>query len=281
MSSWKPDIFNYLSFRDFLGDYYTAAKANLPQFSYRYFSRRAGFSSSNFLKLVIDGKRNLGTDSVDKIASAVGLSASEHRFFAHLVAFEQSETPEDRARHLDAITATQRFLEAKPLDGLLFDYLSRWYNVAIRELAARSDFQDDPAWIAAELRPTIREKDAREALEVLLRLGLLERLDDGTLSRGEPTLDAGHEVQAVGVRRFHRQMLERAAEAMDDVPASERDISAMTVCIRADSIGELKQRLRDFREHIMGYCDSQEDTDVVYQINLQLFPLSRSREVDA
>lgn len=42
---WKPDIFEFLDYRAFLGAYYEAAKANQPQFSYRYFSRRAGFAS--------------------------------------------------------------------------------------------------------------------------------------------------------------------------------------------------------------------------------------------
>lgn len=278
MSTWKPDIFNYLDYRKYLGDYYAAGKANTRQFSYRYFARRAGFASSNFLKLVIDGKRNLSASSVDKIAEAIGMSGDEHRFFAHLVAFEQATEAKERAHHLEALTTARRFWEARPLDGMLFEYLSNWYHVAIRELAARSDFQESPDWIAAQLHPPITPGQAEAALALLLRMGLLERDPQGRVTRGDPTLDAGHEVQSVGVRQFHRQMIEKGRDAMDTVPARRRDISGMTVCVRADKVAELKARVRTFREQLMAFCDEQHDPDVVYQINMQLFPLSAERE---
>lgn len=274
MAQWKPDIFAHLDYRAYLKAYYDAAKANLPQFSYRYFSRRAGFASSNFLKLVIDGQRNPSADSVDKIAGAIGLSADEHRFFAHLVAFDQARDAEERAHHLEQLTAMRRFWDARPIDGMLFEYLSHWYNVAIRELAAGADFRDDPAWIAARLHPPITPGQARAALTLLLDLGLLERTADGRVVQAEVTLDAGHEVRAVGARRFHRQMIERGREALDTVGPDRRDISGMTVCVRADRVEELKRRLRAFREQLMAFCDEQADPDTVYQINMQLFPLT-------
>ena len=55
-----PSVYEYLDYRQFLRDHFAASKKAKPQYSFRYFSRRAGLSSSNFLKLVMDGKRNLG-----------------------------------------------------------------------------------------------------------------------------------------------------------------------------------------------------------------------------
>jgi len=274
MSDWRPDIFTFLSFRAYLKAYYEAAKANTRHFSYRYFAKRAGFASSNFLKLVMDGQRNVSPTSVDKIAEAVGLTAEEHRFLAHLVLFEQADSESERARHLRAITATRRFWEARPLDGMMFQYLSSWHNVAVRELAARRDFEADPAWIAANLVPAISAVQAAESLKLLIDLGLLVQDTEGRVTRGEPTLDSGHEVTAIGVREFHRQMIERGRDAMDHTPARLRDISAMTVCVREDQLAAIKQRLRAFREEMMDFCDSQHDPGVVLQINIQAFPLS-------
>ena len=57
--SWQPDIYNYLDYRQFIQAYYSAAKENTKSMSFRYLSRRAGFSSPNFIKLVMDGQRNL------------------------------------------------------------------------------------------------------------------------------------------------------------------------------------------------------------------------------
>lgn len=85
---------------------------------------------------------------------------------------------------------------------------------------------------------------------------------------------------AQAVRRFHLEMLERAAASIDAVEPERRDISAMTVCVRADSVAELKQKLRDFREQFIGLCDSQDAPDQVYQVNIQFFPLSKPTDPD-
>lgn len=275
--NWKPDIFLYTDYRMFLRDYYEAAKSHVKGFSYRYLSQKAGFQSTNFFKLVIDGKRNLSAESTQQVANALGLSQEESSFFVLLVNFAQANEPGVQAELMEEIVTTRRFLEAKPLDGLLFEYLSHWYNLAIRELAGREDFKAEPGWIASQLRPSISPDKAQQALELLLELGLLVQTDQ-RIDRGEPSLDAGHEVRAVGVRQFHRQMLTCASASIDDVPSEERDISAITVCVRQDTIPELKRRLREFRERFMAYCDEQKQPEVVYQLNIQLFPMSYGKE---
>jgi len=94
--------------------YYEAAKAHSRVFSYRYFSRKAGYNSPNFLKLVIDGERNISTDSIERFADALGLTLSERRFFANLVAFNQAETAEEKNEAFERVSASRRFRQARP-----------------------------------------------------------------------------------------------------------------------------------------------------------------------
>lgn len=274
MSLWRPDIFRYLNYRDYLAAYYLAAKVHVRGFSYRAFSRKAGFASPNFLKLVIEGDRNLGEDSISKVSHALSLTGEEERYFRNLVAYDQAGSAEEQARRLEAITTTRRFMDARPLEGLMLQYLSRWYHVAIRELAARPDFRPEPAWIVRQLVEPVTLEEAQASLTLLLDLGLLERDETGRIHRGEPTLDAGHEVQSAGAWRFHRSMLTLASSSLDAVPPASRDFGALTVCVRADALPELKRRLQEFREQMMDLCDQSEAPDTVYQLNVQLFPLS-------
>lgn len=274
MDAWAPNIYEYIDYRAFLGDYYVAAKSNNSAFSYRYFARKAGYSSPNFLKLVIDGKRNLSPDSIDRFSIALRLNRSEKRFFADLVAFDQAETPRDRNRAFERVAASRRFRSARRLDNGFFEYLSNWYYPVIREMTARADFEEDPAWIAAELYPPIKPAEAARALELLLELGLVVRDEDGVLTRGEPSLTTGHEVRSLAIGNYHRQMLERAADSIEIVKRERRDISATTVCISMELVPELKQRIHGFREVINDLCDRDPSPDTVYQLNIQLFPLT-------
>ena len=280
-AKWIPDIFEYLDYRKFLADYYTQAKENNRAFSYRYFSRKAGYASPNFLKLVIDGQRNISADSIERFARALKLSSAQSRFFANLVAFNQAATGEEKNQAFERVAASRRFRQARKLDRDFYVYLSHWYYPAIREMVGRRDFVEDPEWIASQLLPSIQPAQAKACLELLLELGLVSRDTTGRLTRGEASITTGHEVRSLAIGNYHRQMLTRAAESIELVKSENRDISALTVSISTDTVAELKDRIHDFRELLIDLCDRDESPDAVYQINLQLFPLTKTRKDDS
>ncbi len=272
-------VYDFLDYRAYLRAYYDAAKRTQRSFSFRSFSKLAGLRSPNFLKLVIEGERNLGADSVPRFCTALGLEGPEAEFFSDLVAFNQAASLADKNRAFERISASRRFRAARRIDGDLFAYLSHWYNPAIRELAGRADFCEDPRWIASQLRPRISPAEAAEALRLLLSLGLLVRdPSSGRVLRGEPTLTTEHEVRSLGAAAFHRQMIERAGEALDSVPAALRDLAALTVCISPATAAKVKERIHQLREALAELCDSDPAGTVVYQLNVQWFPLSATEE---
>lgn len=278
MSEWKPNIFEYLDYRAYLRDTYEAGKDNVSAFSYRYLARRAGFSSPNFIKLVMDGDRNLGGDSAGRVAKAFSLDADETRFFERLVDLDQAESTEDRNEAYAAVAASRRFRNARRIEHDMFEYLSHWYYPAIREMAARADFQEDPGWVASQLFPSVRKRDVAKALDVLFRLGLLVRSDDGEITRGDPSVTTGHEVAALAARNYHHQMINRAHDSIEGCPRDFRDVSALTVCVSMDVVAELKEHTQRFREKMLDLCDRSESPEHVYQLNIQLFPLTKPPE---
>ena len=270
------NVFEFLDYRAFLRAYYTAEKARRPAFSHRFFSRLAGLRSPNFLKLVMDGERNLGPETVPKFSHAIGLTGEAAAFFSDLVTFTQAESVADKNRAFERISASRRFRSAKRIEGDLFKYLSQWYYPAIRELAAREDFVENPKWIAAQLRPKIAASDAASALNLLLSLGLLVRDEKtGRIVRGEPTITTEHQtVRSLAVTNFHRQMLERASASIETIPPNERDLAALTVCVGPATAALVKERIHKFREEMTQLCDADVKGNIVYQLNIQWFPLS-------
>lgn len=275
--TWKPDIFGFLDFRAYLKAYYDAAKAHKSHFSYRYFARRAGYASPNFLQLVISGKRGLSTDSIERFSKALDLNPDEQEFFSALVAFNQAQSAEEQNRAFMKVAASRRFRQARRIDHAMYRYLSHWYYPAIREMTARDDFREDPTWIAAQLLPSITAAEAASALQLLLELGLVVRDATGRVRRGEPTLTTGHEVRNLAAGNYHRQMLERASESIERIPRERRELGATTICVNPDTVAEIKQLIQEFREQILERCDRDDDPGVVYQFNVQLFPLSKPK----
>ena len=275
-STPSVNVFEFLDYRAFLRAYYAAEKERKPAFSHRFFSRQAGLKSPNFLKLVMDGERNLGAETVPKFVHAIGLTGEAAEFFGNLVAFNQADTVAEKNRAFERISASRRFRSAKRIEGDLFRYLSHWYYPAIRELAARPDFQESAKWIAAQLRPKIAPADAQSALNLLLSLGLLVRDEKtGKIVRGEPTLTTDHQtVRSLAVTNFHRQMLERASDSIESVRPIHRDLAALTVCVSPETAAVVKERIHRFREELTEICDADTNGNVVYQLNVQWFPLS-------
>lgn len=270
-------VFDYLDYRAFLRAFYEGAKKRRGGYSFRTFAKQAGLKSPNFLKLVIDGQRNLGTDSVVRFAEALGLADEEREFFADLVAFAQADDSAQKNRVFERIAASRRFRNARRIDSMLHEYLSHWYHPVIRELVVSPDFNRDPKWIASMLRPEITPRQAAQSLALLLELGLLrDNPESGKLELQNPTLTTEHEVTSLGAANFHRQMMAQAAASIDTVPAALRDLAALTVCISPKVAGEVKRRIHQFREALTELCDAETEGRVVYQLNVQWFPLTRT-----
>jgi uncharacterized protein (TIGR02147 family) len=169
----------------------------------------------------------------------------------------------------------RRYREVHRLDKAQSDYHSQWYMPVIRELVARSDFREDPKWIARELSPRISPAEARAAIEVLLELGLLERDAEGKLAQAQLLVQTPEGPLSHHVASFHRAMMDRAKEALDDVPREEREIASLTLRLSEEGLAELKQRLERMREELLQIFESDSRAKRVVQVNFQMFPLTR------
>src|SRR6185295_13705882 len=87
----KLEIFEYDHYRKFLRDFYDSRNDTSEKLSFRHFARLAGFNSPSFLKMVIEGSRNLSHESIRKIAEALRLNKEETQYFTNLVLLNQAE----------------------------------------------------------------------------------------------------------------------------------------------------------------------------------------------
>jgi uncharacterized protein (TIGR02147 family) len=271
------DVYAYFDYRALLRAYYEDRKRHGRGFSYRAFARRAGLRSPNHLKRVIDGERNLTPDMAERFAHACRFEGEDAAYFRELVAFNEAKTEAERAARYRALSAFRGYRKAHKLESAEADYCSSWYIPAIRELSARPDFRDDPAWIAKQLVPEIKSSQAKAALQTLLQLGLLVR-DGDRLLRGEQIVTTGAETRGIHIVAFHRAMMDRASEAMDVIPRAQRDISSLTLALGRGGLELLKHRIQELRRELLGLEQTGEDIDQIVQVNFQLFPLSRSRK---
>jgi uncharacterized protein (TIGR02147 family) len=267
-------IYEYLDYRAYLRAVYAERKQRQPGFSYRWFSQRAGMTSPNFLKLVIEGKRNLTPKSADQFAKALGLGTKESDFFRDLVAFNQAPTPAERNRRFSRIGKYRKHRAVRRLEHNTFEYLSHWYYPAIRELVGCDGFREDPSWIGQRLEPKVAPAQVTKAVAVLLKLGVLERDAKGRLAQGEPLLSTGPEVRSLAVGNFHRQMMAQAARSIEAIAGADREISGVTVALSKRGFEMFKQKIHELRSELLELSAEEPDATRVVQFNFQAFPLA-------
>lgn len=269
-----PDVFGYHDYRAFLRDWYVDRKGS-GRVSYRSFARRAGIGSPSYLRLVTSGARNLSREMAARFAGACSLEADASTFFCELVRFNQASSDAERRDAYARLRSFKRYREAHPLEVARDEYHSHWYLPAIREMTLVSGFREDPAWIASRLVPPIRPAEAARALSTLLDLGLLVRDAHGRLSQSEAELVVAAEVGSMHLRNYHRQMMERAAEAIERVPREERNVSSVTIAVDRENFRLIDEAIETFRRQLLELSTTSRRPDHVVQLNVQLFPLTR------
>ena len=273
----RPNIFEYLDYRAFLKDVFAFRKRRAARFSYRFLSRRAGFKSPNFLKLVAEGQRNLGLESIAKVVKGLDLKRIEAEYFEFLVRMNQARSHEEKNRFYRKMMSVKGVGSVRKLEKEAFEYFSRWYIPVARELLLFGDRKATPAEIAPLLNPSITPAEARDAVSILLSLGLVRKGPDGRWERVETNLTTGPEIRSLVVANYHREMIRLASESMERFPSEERDVTALVLSVRHDRMDELKKKTAEFRRALLEMATETEDPDQVVQVNIQLFPLTRKK----
>lgn len=246
----KPVVWRYDDPRAYVRDACQWLREHDASFSLRRLCRHADFGSPSYIKMYVDGQRNLKADTAARLAEALGLGPSESAYFALLTEANQTDDPERQSRlKLELLRMAVRHGHTGALDAARIDYFSHWFVPVIHAMASLKGFQATPHWIAARMRPRIRSYDAKLALDILVELGLLAERD-GSYSLSEARLAVDPELQSPLIAEYLRQMLHKAEAAPEFWSRAERVNSALTVTVPNAQYRELLDRVEKFREQL-------------------------------
>lgn len=271
----KPHVFNYTNYRDYLSDYVQTSKADKTSFSFRNFSLRAEISSPSHLLMVIQGKRNLTLESIDKFIKGLGLKGKEKDFFKSLVLFNQEKDPVKKVSHLEQIKKIRFSTNSKSLkfseQSSLYD---PWYLPILYESVILDNFVEDPKLIAEKLGRKLSEKQVRDGLEKLKSEGWITAASrSGRWAQKTLAVSAANEQESALIQAFHKHMGEWALNGLS-VPVEKREYGAVTVALSEEKLVMLKTMIKKFIEDANFEGSQSVLKENLYQLNIQLFPLT-------
>ncbi len=257
-------------FRDVLRKELAVRSKRNPAYSLRAFARDLGVSASR-LSEITTGHQPMSLATGSKIAKALGYDAARASYFTDLVAAECGRSPKQRGAAAARVTAyleTEAAFEKLRVDA--FHVISDWYHLAIVEATKLPEFDGTPAWLAARL--AIPEPTAKHAIARLLRIGML-REEQQTLVPAKPHYQVLADLPSKAVHGFQRQILERAAAALEKQPVALRKFESLLTTIPVAQIPEFKQHLEEFVEQMSARFRQATPKEAIYCLSLQFFQL--------
>lgn len=279
-TSQHEKIFEYLDHLAFLKDLVTAFKRQRPEFTMRYFAKKAGFGSPSYLKMVMDGTRQLTDKSMDRFCEALFISGREKKYFTALVNYNHATHPDEKNQLFAELMRLRPRKTTTPLDKKHIKYLTHHHYACIREMVLLKDFEENAKWIAARCLPRISPQDAREALTTLLELGFLKRDTSKKLIQSEPVAGTQAQTELVEAFHFHDAVLSKARQCLGHSTREERHFEALTIPVTPEIHDRLKQKILTFIEDALSEVNTrQNEFSEIYQLNVQFFPVTTQKNI--
>lgn len=267
-------VLEYVSYRDYLRDYYQERKAR-SGFTWRDFAKAAGYSSPVFLKLVCDGKANLSDVGTERVAAAIGLAGVELQYFRLMVNFDQTKDSLIKRSLYNSMRALAKDNSMEVMGEEAYVYYEDWLNPVLREMAPRMHGAS-PTKMAGQCVFPADAQSVKQSLDLLVKTGLLQKDEKGEYQKSSKSVTTGiRDGESMAIREMHRQMGDLAVKSLDQVSMDERDVSGMTIGISKEGFFRIKNEIADFRRRIAAIVMEDDDDDRIYRLNLQLFPLTK------
>jgi len=145
-------------------------------YSHRGLAKQAGLSFSfPFADDYQRIEKSFRSKTIPKFSDGLKLNNKEKRYFELMVLYNQTDDLQMKAKYFSEIIAVKGAMKGlHSLEKEKFDFLSKWYVVAIYVLVDLKILEADPNWIAKRLGGLISTSQAKASLENLQKLGMIE-----------------------------------------------------------------------------------------------------------
>lgn len=282
-----PSLGMYTDFRQYLKDVYSHRRltesTGVRSYSYSAFSAAADIKSPNYLKLIIEGRRNLSDDMTARFGRALRLQKGELEEFRALVHYGQATEPIERNRFLKEladIRARQAFATGE-MSQQAWEKIPSWMGWVLYAMADQEGVSFAPDELYRVMRAKTSPEDVRNELKRLIVNGDLKRLpsDDGNgpIVKGRDIIDAPQELPVEMIRKLQAELIYLGIESLFRDSPKEREFGAMTIAMTPAEFEQVRFELRQVRKRIQKDLKMNREAgkgERVYQMNIQLFPVT-------
>jgi len=273
-----PDLFRYTHFSSYLRDWFAEQKAAGRKVSLQAVSSILGLKSRSLLhRYLHDPACTMSPAVADAFSTFLQHNDAEREYFQYLVLFGRLRSPAEKSKLYERMHVLLERLRPQYLEEWQLDYFQEWYLPVIREVVDLEPKPITPEDVAARIMPKITPAQARRGLETLLRLGFIAVGASGQgWTATQVMVQAPADIVSAPVHSYQKKMLELAVTAHEQQGLEEREMIASTFSFPSTEVERLRVMIRNFQQELEKEVVALKiPSDQVFQINLQLYPLSK------
>ena len=207
----------------------------------------------------------------------MGLAGFEQTYFVLMVSYAHAKDDKTKRAAFEERCALAKAHKVHVLGNDEFDYFKSWKNPVLREIAPHMPGAK-PLEMARACEPAISAAEVSETLNFLVKMKLLKKDKDGNYHQTDKAVTmASMDAIPVAARDLQRQMGEFAIRALD-LPLSERTMSGFVLGLTERSYERIRKEMSDFYRRVVAIATEEDETERVYRLNMQLFPMSKRLE---
>lgn len=266
----KVKIFLYTSAKNYLFDLFELNKKS-SNISIKEFSMTLGFNSHSFMIDIFKKKKFLSEQSIEKISENLKFKVKEKKYFLLISEYDRELSPKIKQDILYKLLELRLKSTSSPMTSKQINYYMKWYNPIIRELVSHSNWKGDFKKLSSLVIPKIKEKEAIESVELLLELNLISK-KDGIYNQTENNIFATEELKHPALY-WVKEMISKGIGAIDIFSKEKRYITTTTASLTKEKYTKIQEYFDKINALVLEEDDGEEQ---VYQVGLQMFPVSAS-----
>lgn len=154
--------------------------------------------------------------------------------------------------------------------------ISDWYYFAILDLFSTEGFRQDKRWMAKRL--DLSTSEFNSAFQQLIDKGHIVLDGEEFRVKTQSTSWVNNRRTSLEKKRYQKKILKQATQSIEKFDFSKRESSTLTLPANSYLIPEIKIQIQNFKNELRRLIESEGNYDEVYQVSINIFPLTKKIE---
>lgn len=262
-----------------MADWRKAEKARNPAISHEYLGRRLGVSNRAYFNDVEKGRRDIGPIMFDRLVKLLKLDPTQSHYFRAMIGYGQPASANEKEYWFGQLVALNH-TPFRIIDADTWEYFRQSHHAVVRALLDTFSYRGDAKDAAKRLKHQITPDQFQESIDLLCKLGLAIKDDEGVYRQTDKVLSTGDRAQGELIRHYQLSVLEELKTIVAAGIPGTHDSNSLTLSISPKGAERIIARLRQLRKEIVSIANKDEDPATeVYRVSMHIHGLTKGAQV--